>query len=62
MDEIVDYIFEINDRFGRNDRWDWYLGGHEEDFVLDVVDAGTDHGQGHAGENVRVVSLNTTKK
>ena len=34
-----------------------YLGSHEEDIVLDVVDTSGDDGQRHSGENVSVVTL-----
>lgn len=34
-----------------------YLGSHEENVVLDVVDTGCDDGQCHTWENVSIITL-----
>lgn len=39
-----------------------YLGSHEEDIVLDVMDASGDDGQRHAGENVGIVTLTRVER
>lgn len=38
-----------------------HLSSHEEDVVLNVMDAGGDDGQRHAGENVGIVTLTRVK-